>query len=155
MTRFAGLSILVALFTGTAFASQPSADERAVWSLEDTYWRYVQTNDMEHYRTLWHSDFLGWPLTNPEPVHKDHITDWIAAHTNIGETLKSYDLERLAAQATGNHVTVAYRIRMTWVGQDGVDKPSTIRVLHTWQGDAGGRWQIISGMAASPNAQGH
>jgi ketosteroid isomerase-like protein len=157
MSQFACLATVAALITSPLFAGQPSADERAVavWSLEDTYWRYVQTKDLEHYRTLWHSDFLGWPLTNPEPVHKEHITDWIAAHTSIGETLKSYDLERLAAQATGNHVTVAYRIRMTWVGKDGADKPSTIRVIHTWLKDPGGRWQIISGMAASPNAQGH
>jgi hypothetical protein len=82
-------------------------------------------------------------LSNPEPVHKEHITDWIAVHTSIGETLKSYDLERLAAQATGNYVTVAYRIRLNWVGKDGADKPSTIRVIHTWLRDAGGKWQII------------
>jgi ketosteroid isomerase-like protein len=88
-------------------------------------------------------------------VHKEHITDWIAAHTSNGESLKSYDLERLAAQTTSNYVTVAYRTRMTWIGKDGMEKSSTIRVVHTWLREAGGKWQIISGMAASPNAQGH
>jgi ketosteroid isomerase-like protein len=155
MNRFACLAMVTALFASPLFAGQWSADERTVWSLEDTYWRYVRSNDLEHYRALWHSDFLGWPLTNPEPVQKEHITDWIAVHTNVGETLQSYDLERLAAQATGNYVTVAYRARMTWVAKDGSNKPSTIRVIHTWLRDAGGSWKIISGMAASPNAQGH
>jgi ketosteroid isomerase-like protein len=155
MNRRACLAIVAALFISPLFAGQPSADERAVWSLEDTYWRYVQTNDLEHYRTLWHNDFLGWPLSSPEPVHKEHITDWIAAHTSNGESLKSYDLERLAAQTTSNYVTVAYRTRMTWIGKDGMEKSSTIRVVHTWLREAGGKWQIISGMAASPNAQGH
>jgi ketosteroid isomerase-like protein len=155
MNRRACLAIVAALFTSPLFAGQPSADERAVWSFEDTYWQYVQTNDLEHYRTLWHNDFLGWPLSNPEPVHKEHITDWITAHTSNGESLKSYDLERLAAQATSNYVTVAYRTRMTWIGKDGTEKSSTIRVVHTWLREAGGKWQIISGMAASPNAQGH
>jgi ketosteroid isomerase-like protein len=155
MNRLACFAIVAPLFAGSLFAGQPSADESAVWSLENSYWRYVQTNDLEHYRTLWHSDFLGWPLSNPEPVRKEHITDWIAAHSSSGETLKSYDLERRAAQTTGNHVTVAYRIHMTWVGKEGADKPSTIRVIHTWLRMAGGKWQIISGMAASADAQGH
>jgi ketosteroid isomerase-like protein len=155
MNRRSRLAIVVALFASPLFAGQPSADERAVWSLEDTYWRYVQSNDLEHYRALWHNDFLGWPLPNPEPVRKEHITDWISALASNGETLKSYELERLAAQATSNCVTVAYRTRMIWSGKDGTDKSSTIRVVHTWLREANGKWQIISGMAASPNAQGH
>jgi ketosteroid isomerase-like protein len=155
MNRISCTTIVGALFATPLFAGSPAADEKAVWSLEDTYWRYVQTDDLEHYRTLWHTDFLGWPLTNPEPVHKEHITDWIAAHTSLGETLKSYDLERLATQVTGDYVTVAYRIHTNWVGKDGVDKPTTARIVHSWLHNAAGKWQIISGMAAPANAQGH
>ena len=68
---------------------------------------------------------------------------------------KSYDLERLAAQATGDYVTVAYRVRLTWVDKGGAEKPGGLRVIHTWLHNADHKWQIISGMAASPNAQGH
>jgi len=155
MNRIACAAIGAALLASPLFASQPSADEKEVWSLEDSYWRYVQANDLDRYRTLWHADFLGWPLSSPEPVRKERITDWIAAHTSTGETLKSYELQRLAAQASGDHVTVTYRVRMTWVDKDGVDKPSNVRVIHTWLRDASHKWQIISGMAAPPNAQGH
>src|SRR5579872_4735672 len=132
MTRIACIAIVAALFATPLLAASPSAGEKAVWSLEDAYWRYVKANDLEHYRTLWHSDFLGWPLASPEPVRKGHITDWITAHTGIGDTLKSYELERLTAQATSEYVTVAYRVRLTWVGKDGVDKPGGLRVIHTW-----------------------
>lgn len=155
VNRIACAAVVAALLASPLSAGPLSASETQVWSLEDAYWRYVQTNDLEHYRTLWHRDFLGWPLANPEPVRKEHITDWIAVHTVIGETLKSYDLQRLAAQATGDCVTVAYRVRLTWVDKQGVDKPSSLRVVHTWLHDPGGKWQIISGMAASPDAQGH
>jgi ketosteroid isomerase-like protein len=126
-----------------------------VWSLENTYWHYVQANDLEHYRTLWDSAFLGWPLSDPEPVRKERITDWIARHTDVGETLQSFDLERLTAQSTGRHVTVAYRIRMNGVTRDGTSKPSALRVIHTWRREAAGKWQIISGMSASPDSLGH
>ena len=148
-------TIVAVIVTTPVFAGSPSLDVKAVWALEDSYWRYVQANDLEHYRTLWHTDFLGWPLTNPEPVRREHITDWITAHTSSGETLKSYNLERLAAQVTSDYVTVAYRIHTNWVGKDGVDKPTTTRIVHSWLHNAGGKWQIISGMAAPANAQGH
>jgi ketosteroid isomerase-like protein len=155
MIRISYAAIVAALFATPLPAASPSADEKAVWSLEDSYWLYVKANDLDHYRTLWHTDFLGWPLASPEPVHKEHITDWITAHTSLGETLKSYDLERLAAQATSDCVTVAYRVHLAWIGKDGVEKPSSLRVIHTWLHSAGAKWQIISGMAAAPNAQGH
>jgi len=155
MIRRACSAIAVALLAPPLFAAEPAAAVKKVWSLEDSYWRYVQTSDLEHYQTLWHSDFLGWPLSSPEPVRKEHITGWITAHTSIGEILKSYDLERLAAQATGDYVTVAYRVRTTWVGSDGVAKSSKLRIVHTWSHNAGHTCQIISGMAAPADAQGH
>jgi len=155
MNRILVSTIVGVLLTAPLFAAQPAANEKQVWSLEDNYWRYVQANDLDRYRTLWNSDFLGWPLASPEPVHKDHITDWITAHTSVGETLKSYDLERLVAQATGDYVTVAYRVRLTWVEKGGAEKPGGLRVIHTWLRNAHHKWQIISGMAAAPNAQGH
>jgi ketosteroid isomerase-like protein len=155
MNRIVCPAIVAVLLASPLSAAPPAGAEKDVWSLEDSYWRYVQTNDLDGYRTLWHSDFLGWPLANPEPARKEHITDWIAAHTGKGETLKSYELERLAAQATGDYVTVAYRIHTTWVDKDGTDKTSTSRILHTWLHSAGGKWQIISGMAAPPDAHGH
>jgi ketosteroid isomerase-like protein len=144
-----------ACIPGAALAGPPSANEGQVWALEDSYWSYVKANDMERYRMLWRSDFLGWPLHDPEPVHRDHITDWITAHTSVGETLRSYEVERLAAQASANYVTVAYRVRLTWVTRQGVEKPAGLRVLHTWLKGPDAGWQILSGMAAAPDAQGH
>lgn len=155
MNRIACPAIVAVLLATPIFAASPSAEEKAVWSMEDSYWRYVKANDLEHYRTLWHSDFLGWPSTSAEPANKDHITEWIATHTSRGETLKSYDLERLAVQVSGEYVTVAYRIHTNWVGRDGADNGSVTRIVHTWLHGAGGKWQIISGMGAAANAQGH
>ncbi len=147
--------VIVALLLASALFGQPSASEKEVWSLEDAYWQYAKANDFEHYLTLWHADFLGWPYNSPEPVRKGQITDWITAHTNKGETLKSYDLERLAAQVTGNHATVTYRVRLVWVDKNGTDKPGSLRIIHTWLRNSGGKWQIISGMGAPTNAEGH
>jgi ketosteroid isomerase-like protein len=138
----------------TLFAAAPS-DADKVWALEEAYWQYVQANDLQGYSTLWRADFLGWPSVSPEPLGKDHITDWITGHTNKGETLKSYDLEKLSIQVTGNIATTAYRLRQTWADKNGLAHTSVIRIIHTWLRDTGGSWQIISGMSAPANPEGH
>lgn len=155
MNRIVRCTIVVALLAPGLFAALPSADEEKVWLLEKAYWQYVKANDLQTYRTLWHTDFLGWPTMNPEPVRKERITDWITTHTTKGETLKSYDLERLTMQVTDNLATVTYRVRLTWADKNGAGQSSTLRVIHTWLRNSGGTWEIISGMSAPTNAEGH
>lgn len=155
MNRIARPAIVVLLLASALFAGQPSAYEKEVWSLEDAYWQYAKANDFEHYLTLWHADFLGWPYSSPEPARKEQITEWITAHTSKGETLKSYDVERLKAQVTDNYATVTYRVHLIWTDKNGMDKPGSLRIIHTWLRNADGRWQIISGMGAPTNAEGH
>jgi len=136
-------------------APPPSTNADKVWALEESYWRYVQANDLPSYRSLWHPDFLGWPSMNPEPLGKAHITDWIAARSNRHESLQSYALEKLSIRTTGNLVTTTYRVRATWVDQNGSADTSVSRIIHTWVRNASGSWQIISGMSAPTDAEGH
>lgn len=142
---------VVVLLTASCFAQV--ADQ--LWSQEQAYWQYVQTNNLEAYRSLWHADFLGWPYVSPEPVRNSQITDWITAHTSKGETFKLDGLERLVIQTIGNDATVTYRVRARWLDKGGKGDPVTIRVIHTWLRGPDGKWQIISGMSAPTNADGH
>ncbi|MGB7624602.1 MAG: hypothetical protein WBN92_19820, partial [Terriglobia bacterium] len=54
----------------TAMAQQQSPEEQAAWKLEQAYWEYVKSVDLEQYRNLWHPGFVGWPSSSPEPVRK-------------------------------------------------------------------------------------
>ena len=153
MRAIARLAVLVVVLSSALFAAQQPNPEKAVWSQEEAYWQYVKANDMDRYRTLWHSDFLGWPYSDPEPAGKDHITDWIVAHTGKGETLKSYELERLKTRVSNSYAIVTYRVHLTWSDRDGKDHASVLRVIHTWVSD-GRTWYIISGMGAPTNADG-
>jgi len=155
MIRVLRLLIVTALISPTLFAADRSADEQKIWSLEHDYWHFVQANDLEHYRGLWHAQFLGWPYVSPEPVRKDHITDWMTDRTGRGESLKSYYLERLPIQLVDNVATTTYRIKMIWSDKRGVEQPATVRVIHTWLCSPSGAWQIVSGMSAPVDAEGH
>jgi ketosteroid isomerase-like protein len=150
---FALFLLLPALPSALPAQNSPTAD--AVWVQEQAYWHLVQANDLTGYRSLWDDSFLGWPYVSPEPVRKPHIADWITAHTGKGESLQSFDLERLSIQLTGDLATVAYRAHTTWVDKQSVPTTSAMRIIHTWRRiPRTNEWQIISGMSAPVNADG-
>jgi ketosteroid isomerase-like protein len=133
--------------------AQQSADEKAVWKLEHSYWEYVKSQDVASYKELWHDNFVGWPSFSAQPQRKDHITDWLTSYTARGSRLKSYELKPAASQATGQLVVVHYWVTTVWAKKDGSEQTEARRITHTWlRGDKG--WQIISGMsAAAPEAE--
>ena len=119
------ISLFVAL-AASAFAQNSVENEAQVWQLEKAYWEYVKANDLDKYRALWHENFLGWPFISSTPVRKDHITDWITTNTSKGIKLRSYSIEQLAIQVTGDVAVDYYRITAT-LGQRqrcrGQDRP--------------------------------
>jgi uncharacterized protein DUF4440 len=129
--------------------------EAQIWDLEKAYWEYVKDNDLEKYRGLWHDNFVGWPFVSPEPVRKDHITDWIADNASKGLKLHSYSIEQLAVRLTEDIAVDHYRIKATWARSDTGNEVRTdaIRITHTWV-KTNGTWQIIGGMSAPVNAEG-
>jgi hypothetical protein len=136
---------LMMLITFNSFGQ--SKNEQDVWKLESDYWKYVKAGDLDLYRNLWHENFIGWPSVSAQPAKKDHITDWITAHTNKGEQLRWYHLEQGASQETENIIVVHYWITMFWVDKKDSGEPSTTRITHTWI-KTGNTWQIIGGMSA-------
>jgi ketosteroid isomerase-like protein len=127
--------------------SQQSDNEKAVWKLESSYWDDVKALDLDSYRALWHENFVGWPYSSSQPARKDHITDWIKAHTDKGETLAWFELKPADSRATENLVVTEYWLTSLWADKAGHGEPFTQRVTHTWIKTANG-WEIIAGMSA-------
>ena len=149
------LCVFAALFCAPLLlAGQVPKDSEKVWALEKAYWHYVQTEDLNSYRSLWHPDFLGWPYMSPKPLRKDHITDWISSYKQKGDTLKSFDLEQLSVQVSGDVATTTYRIHENWSNKNGTERSEITRIIHTWLRDSAGSWHIISGMSALVNSDG-
>lgn len=66
--------------------------------MEHAYWRYIQSNDLRSYRSLWGNNFLGRPSVSAAPVRKDHITDWIPSQTSRGQVFKTVEFKPAAIQ---------------------------------------------------------
>lgn len=139
------VGMLSASSVGTA-ATPASEREATLWSLERSYWRYVQANDLTAYRNLWDEDFLGWPSVSSAPVHKNHITDWITSQTSQGLKFRADEPQPAGAQVSGDIAVVYYRVTYKWLDKNGDGTAHTIRVSHTWR-KAGKSWLIIGGMS--------
>jgi|SRR5437016_5951094 len=110
-------------------------------------WRAIRVA----YLGLWHKDFLGWPSVNAAPVHKDHITDWIAAQTSKGLAFKIVEFKPAAIQVNDDVAVTCYWITYKWLDKDGNGAAHTLRITHTLLRD-GKDWHIIGGMSMPEGA---
>ena len=145
------LMILLSLFVAAFVWADPAADEKAVWNLEESYWKYVKNNDVKGYSTLWDENFVGWPGFSSEPVGKASIGDWIAPlHKNPAEKY-DYELTRKAVRSFGDVVAVHYLVhdfyRSASTGEI-VRQLDQYRITHTWK-RKGNTWLIITGMSSA------
>jgi ketosteroid isomerase-like protein len=151
ISRFITLARIAFCFLLTAIAlpsiHAQAKPEQTIWTLEHDYWRYVETNNLSAYRNLWDENFLGWPGVSPEPVRKDHITDWITSQTKKDLTFKTIEFKPASIQVTGDLGVVCYWLTYKWQSKDGTATARTNRVFHTWIRTEQG-WRIISGMSA-------
>ncbi|MGD0521954.1 MAG: nuclear transport factor 2 family protein [Terracidiphilus sp.] len=145
-----GRSLLILVFAAMCAAmpvcAQQTENEKAVWKLETAYWEDVKALDMDSYKDLWHPDSVGWPYANSQPARKDHMTDWIAAHTDKGARLQWFELKPADSQATENIVVTYLWVTSMWVDKAGHGEPSTMRITHTWIKTEKG-WKILGGMS--------
>jgi hypothetical protein len=131
--------------------SDETADEEAVWNLEEAYWVYVKNNDVDGYLTLWDERFVGWPGFSKAPMGKVKIHEWILPlHENPAETY-DYELTREAVRSFGDVVVAHYLVRDYFRSANTgevVRQLDEYRITHTWQ-RRGETWQIITGMSGA------
>jgi lactoylglutathione lyase len=133
---------------GYADAQPVEKIKEEVWQLEENYWKYVKTNDLTSYLTLWDDNFIGYPSTNIIG-DKTNITDWITDMyaKRKGQTY-SYELTRKIENVFGDIVIVLYDVTHVWTkGKSEVPEKSTFKITHTWRKTDKG-WLIIGGMGA-------
>ncbi len=146
------LTALVAIlcFSLSVAAEDQSPSEKAVWQLEEDYWRYVSTGDLDSYVKLWHDDFVGWPCAEWEPARKGGVGKWLRDIRDNKWKL-TYQLKPIGIQEFGGDtVMVHYAAEYVYDYGDGTRSGVGVwrKFTHTWMrtGDA---WQIIGGMCAA------
>jgi ketosteroid isomerase-like protein len=146
--------LVFALFLGLGVSSLAltadfTPEERAVWQLEEAYWRYVQAGDVEHYVMLWHERFVGWPCFSAQPSDKSQIGGWVQ-EIRDGHLKFTYELKPLAVRVFDDVAIVQYAAMYVTEYGDGTRSGAGLwrKFTHTWK-RTDGRWQIITGMCAA------
>ena len=101
---------LVALSGVSAWSQEMTADEQAVWKLEENYWQYVKERDIEKYLELWDERFIGWPRSSMAPAGKANITDWMAPLFADSARAVDVELKREAVRSFGEVVAAHYLV---------------------------------------------
>jgi catechol 2,3-dioxygenase-like lactoylglutathione lyase family enzyme len=118
-----------------------------IWQMEENYWKYVKTNDLHSYRTLWDEQFIGYPSTNTI-AGKEHITDWITDMYKDKSRKFNYELTRKVENVFDNIVIVLYDVTQIWTNdKNEILEKTTYKITHTWKKTEKG-WLIIGGMGA-------
>jgi ketosteroid isomerase-like protein len=145
---------LFALLIGVGLSAAAGAvglspEEQAVWQMEEVYWKDVQAGDVEHYLTLWHDRFVGWPCFSAEPSDKSRIGNWVQ-EIRDGHLKFTYELKPLAVRVFDDVAVVQYAAVYSTQYPDGTTSGAGIwrKFTHTWK-KTDGRWQIITGMCAA------
>jgi len=149
--RKSRLLLLILLLPLTCLATELTPDEVTVWQLEEAYWQYAKTNDVEAYRTLWDERFIGWGSDAEHPIGKQNVGSWIPGLHENPERVYDYRLQQEAVRAFGDTVATHYLQWDEWRdAKTGaiVEESPPYRMTHTWQRH-GDTWQIITGMAAT------
>lgn len=127
-----------------------TADEKAVWQLEENYWRFVSAGNVDSYVKLWHDDFVGWPCFEWNPARKEDIGKWVRDIRDNGWKL-TYQLKPLEIQAFKDDIVVVhYAAEYVYDYGDGTRSGAGLwrKFTHTWMRTGDG-WQIVGGMCAA------
>jgi hypothetical protein len=119
--------------------------------MEEAYWRYVKSGDVESYLSLWHEDFVGWPCLTTHPMSKENIGDWVR-QVRDEQIAVTYDLRREAVESFGGVVVAYYATPMVYTFPDGRTEyeGQVWKLTHTWM-KLNGQWQIVGGMCGQLN----
>lgn len=133
----------------SARSAELTDDERVVWEMEESYWRYVKAGDVAAYVALWHEEFVGWPCFSWTPTDKNGVGSWVREIRDNHWTL-NYKLRPLAVQAFGDVAVVHYAAEYVYDYGDGTQSGAGLwrKFTHTWM-KVGDQWQIITGMCAA------
>jgi ketosteroid isomerase-like protein len=146
--------VLIGLAAGSHISAQEmSAVQKEVWQMEEAYWKDVKDLNSDHYATLWHENFLGWPRDRDRPVSKNELMQF-AKQKMLESHINSYEFLSKGVTVVGNAGVTQYSVKVLRTKIDGQTETFTSRVTHTWL-KTGSTWQIIGGMSAPYESLGH
>src|SRR5260370_14123845 len=132
--------LLLLMAAPRIFAQEMTPAQKEVWQMEEAYWNDVKASNSDHYATLSHYSFLGWPRDRDRPLGKKDLTEGAAKKMAAGRVVSCEFLSK-AVTVVGDVGVTQYSVKATIARKDGTNETYTSRVTHTWL-KTGSTWEI-------------
>lgn len=107
---FSLLCAALTISSTTAAAQSWSADQQAVWKVEEQQWKMSAEKDLTWIPKLVHANMSGWSNDFPAPQSAASLTKWSKFSAGQGSTLE-YEIFPIAVTVTGNVAVAQYTYR--------------------------------------------
>lgn len=148
MSRVYLLFAIALIVPDIVVAVELNDEQKAVWQMEEMYWRIVASGDPEGYSALFHDDFIGWPCTSETPKGTTNSSAWVKEIRDNNWTL-IYDLRPEGVHLFGDTSVIHYAAEYVFDYGDGTRKGEGDwrKFTHTWK-KYDDQWLLIGGMCA-------
>lgn len=144
--KLSAIVVFVVCITTQVFAQTNKKIQEEVWQRELQYWKYVKSNDVPGYLTLWHKSFIGYP--GLDTLTRNNIGDWIAESHSKKDQSYEFKITKKAVNVFDNVAITFYDDEDIWKNIKGeVILRETYKITHTWK-KFNNKWLIIGGMSA-------
>ena len=98
------LSIMIIITSNSfsLFSQDMSPEQLEVWLLEEVRVEYIIARDVENFRAMYHSDFIGWPSRVTSPVGHSELGHNILKAIEEGREIPQVRIRRKAVQIFNN-----------------------------------------------------
>jgi Domain of unknown function (DUF4440) len=120
--------------------------EEEIWALEEEYFTDLYKADYAGVLAIVHSQFLGWPQTEPQPIDKQGSSRFMKQLVP-GPTACTFKIEREGIRVLSGVVLTQYSIQVNCNNASARTKTQITRITHTWAKE-GGQWKLLGGMSA-------
>lgn len=118
--------------------------EEEIWAQEEAYFANFYKADYEALLALVHSQFLGWPGTEPKPINKDGSARFMK-ELITKPTSCTFKIEREGIRVLGEVALTQYIIHVN-CNDAARAKTQSSRITHTWVKESN-HWKLLGGMS--------
>lgn len=136
------LSIGVFCLPMLSFAQNWSAEQKAVWKVIETHWRYLAQENKEKFLENFHSAFKGFVNWRTLPLDKENLGKWIE-YMHKTTDISIYTVEPVAITIHGDIAVVQYYCDLSFAVPPGKQVRSSFRYTDILKKEKN-KWLVIA-----------
>ncbi len=132
----------IAIFMQSSFAQEWSKEQKEVWDIIETHWKYYASEDTGNFLKNFHPDFKGFVNWRTLPLNKENLGKW-TEWMNKNVDVSIYTIEPVAINVFDNVAVAQYYCDISLKIPPGKEERSSYRYTDVLKKDKNS-WLVIS-----------